>query len=421
MATVRIQCLVFCLLMVAYCSSRAGAQPPSPGDAKPAARFEQRLKHLVVTPNGPEDGGDFGPKTPGTKTAGLQEAFLRAQQELRDVYVVGGGVNPPAGKGVVCRLDQTLHVPWMQDWRLDGGEYVLSYSGPQGDAVVIDSQMNCRLKFGLIVNEKSDGAMVRIGPTSKGPDGFCCCVASTFEFNGLVGAGDVWGRTADQKSTGLILDAARGGISGNKIFILEINACRRGVCLTPGSGNNTIEAQWIHLTNLGIQLGDAQAPAVSGNRITAGISGDLPRTTGVQIFGHHNTLSLDVFSADPQRALVLEGPAYDNLILAASLAGGYTNRATQPTNRLMAPFASDRVETPPMPPSGERAVNRSLCPVEVRILTPGKVSEWAEADVQGTVRTFRCGLASGQSFMLRPGERVQFSYEQAPTWFWKGL
>jgi hypothetical protein len=304
------------------CCGAAVAQKPDSGDTKPLAAHYHRLDYLVVTPNGPEDGGDFGRKTPGTKTAGLQEAFQRAHAEVKDVYIVGGGANAPAGKGVAYRLEQTLHVPWMQDWRLDGGEYVLSYSGQQGDAVVIDSQMNCRLKFGLIVNEKSDGAVVRIGPTSKGPDGFCCCVASTFEFNGLVGAGDVWGKSSNQKSTGLVLDPRQGGISGNKIFILEINGCRRGVHLMQGAGNNTIEAQWIHLTNLGIQLGDPQAPGVSGNRILAGISGDMPQTTGVQVFGHRNTLMVDVFRADPGRGLVFEAPARDNLIVAGSLSGG---------------------------------------------------------------------------------------------------
>ena len=34
-----------------------------------------RMGYVVVTPQGPEDGGDFGPLTPGTKTAGIQEAL----------------------------------------------------------------------------------------------------------------------------------------------------------------------------------------------------------------------------------------------------------------------------------------------------------------------------------------------------------
>ena len=30
---------------------------------------------VLVTPNGPSDGGNFGPNTPGTTTAGIQEAI----------------------------------------------------------------------------------------------------------------------------------------------------------------------------------------------------------------------------------------------------------------------------------------------------------------------------------------------------------
>ena len=34
---------------------------------------------VVISPEGPLDGGDFGPHTPGTKTSGLQEAFDHAK------------------------------------------------------------------------------------------------------------------------------------------------------------------------------------------------------------------------------------------------------------------------------------------------------------------------------------------------------
>jgi len=57
------------------------------------------LNYIVVTPNGPADGGDFGPGTPGAKTSGLQEAFNRAHEEVRDVYIVGGGNNARLQKG----------------------------------------------------------------------------------------------------------------------------------------------------------------------------------------------------------------------------------------------------------------------------------------------------------------------------------
>jgi hypothetical protein len=380
------------------------------------------LCYLVVSPDGPADGGDFGPKTPGTKTSGIQEALDRAKEIRRDVYIVGGGFREAFKGGIAYRLDTTLRVPWMQQFRLDGGEYQIHYTPKQGDAVVIDSQMNCRLKFGLVVASASDGAAVRIAPTTKGPDNFSCVVASTFEFNGMVGSGDVWGKSSEQKSTGLVLDASHGGIAANKIFIGEINACRRGVYVTQGCGNNTIEAQWIHLTNLGIQIGDADRPGVSGNRITAGISGDIPKTAGLQVFGHHNTLTVDILSADAGRGLTFEVPAHDNLVIAGNLVGGIANHAQKPTNRVITAAASGSdIPTPPMAAAGADTVNRHPFPVEVRILTPGKVSQWTETNSDGKAHAFDGPLAKGQTFTLSPGDRVRFSYRESPTWYWKGL
>ncbi len=380
------------------------------------------LCYVVVSPNGPDDGGDFGPKTPGTKTSGIQEALDHAKEIRRDVYIVGGGFREAFKGGVAYRLDVTLHIPWMQQFRLDGGEYQIHYTPKQGDAVVIDSQMNCRLKFGLVVATASDGAAVRIAPTSKGPDGFSCVVASTFEFNGMVGSGDVWGKSSDQKSTGLVLDATRGGIAANKIFIGEINACRRGIYVMQGCGNNTIEAQWIHLSNLGIQIGDADRPGVSGNRITAGISGDIPRTAGLQIFGHHNTFTIDILSADAGRGLMFEAPAHDNLVMASNLVGGITNHAQKSTNRVITAAAlGSEIPTPPVAATNADSVNRHPFPVEVRILKPGRVSQWTETNPDGKAHTFDGPLASGQTFTLNPGDRVRFTYTEAPTWYWKGL
>src|SRR5688572_4795229 len=88
-----------------------------------------RPGYYVASPNGPQDGGDFGPGTPGTKTSGLQEAFDACKRDKRDLYIVGGGAaaafqNP----GGVYALNVTLRIPWMQDFRCDGGEAVLQYA-----------------------------------------------------------------------------------------------------------------------------------------------------------------------------------------------------------------------------------------------------------------------------------------------------
>ena len=172
----------------------------------------QNASYVVVSPNGPHDGGDYGPHTPGTKTSGIQEALNFAKERVRDVYICGGGIKAAFKGGIGYSLHETLHIPWNQNWRLDGGEYWLSYRGTSGDAVVIDSQMNCHIKLGLVVASRTPDNVIRIYPTTKGPDKLCTVVASTFELNGSVGAGDVWGRPGCvQKSTGLKLDNTGGG------------------------------------------------------------------------------------------------------------------------------------------------------------------------------------------------------------------
>ena len=109
--------------------------------------------YVSVTLEGPDDGGDFGRNTPGTRTGGIQEALDYAHAHSRDVWIWGGrgGVHDGVGSSHnIYTLEETLRVPWSQDFRLDGGNYLLSYTGESGHAIHFDSQMNCRYKFGLV-------------------------------------------------------------------------------------------------------------------------------------------------------------------------------------------------------------------------------------------------------------------------------
>jgi hypothetical protein len=74
-----------------------------------------------------------------------------------------------------------------------------------------------------------------------------------------------------------------------------------------------------------------------------------------------------------------------------------------------------------MPASGADVVNRNPFPVEVRVLKPGKVSQWVETDPEGKAHTFEGPLAAGQTFTLNPGDRVRFVYQEPPVWHWKAL
>ena len=175
---------------------------------------------IVVSPNGPADGGDFGPQTPNTKTSGIQEALDAAKVRAKDVYLAGGSWTAEKTTPVVYHLNETLRVPWMQNFRLDSGHCVLNYTPRTGDAVVFDSQMSCAYRMGLIVSN-STGAVVRMKPSTAGPDRFKVITSTEFVFNALVGGGGAWPGGEAYKTeldkarswvgTGLWLDCAGRG------------------------------------------------------------------------------------------------------------------------------------------------------------------------------------------------------------------
>ena len=110
------------------------------------------LGFVVVSPNGPEDGGDFGRKTPGTQTSGLQEAIDFALANKRDVFTIGGGVKEwiPRGEGkfmgwggdVGYGLGTTLYVPPAENFRIISG-IGGGFGTNDKDVIVFDSQKNC--------------------------------------------------------------------------------------------------------------------------------------------------------------------------------------------------------------------------------------------------------------------------------------
>lgn len=63
-----------------------------------------RRPWVLVTPQGPDDGGDFGPCTPGTRTSGIQEALDHAHTFCREVYICGGRGGLHQGEGVARNI-----------------------------------------------------------------------------------------------------------------------------------------------------------------------------------------------------------------------------------------------------------------------------------------------------------------------------
>jgi len=392
---------------------------------------KHQLGYLVVTPHGPKDGGDFGPHTPGTKTSGLQEAFQKAKETTQDVFIAGGNLTFDKNQGVVYFLHETLQIPWMQDFRLDGGEYVIQYTPRHGDAIVMDSQMSCHYKFGILASN-SDAAVLRLQPASVGPDRFQVFTTTNIHINALVGGGGSWmgGEAFSNElkkdhawtGTGLWLDASKGSLNDNRITVMEVVGCHTSLLLTGRCSNNWVSVPFLHLSRIHVQLGTASDHAyVTNNRIRAAMDGQgISESVGARIFGSGNLLELSTAQTSPGNDVVFEAPSRDNLVITSRLLNGITNRSHRPTNRIITARAAGlAVTTPPFPPSGETITNRQCTNIEIMVVQPGRVSSWTLGDAEDTWQQFDGGLRTGQCIRLAPGESVRFDYMDTPQWRWR--
>ncbi|MBY0589498.1 hypothetical protein K2X85_20170 [bacterium] len=389
-----------------------------------------RRPYLLVTPAGPEDGGDFGPKTPGTKTSGLQEAFNAAKALRRDLFIEGGSWTEGKNTPVVYGLDETLNIPWMQDFRLDGGHYVINYNPPKGDAVVIDSQMSCSYRFGLIVSQ-SEGTVVRIRPASMGPDRFKVVTSTEFVFNAIVGGGGAWpggepykndiDPNREWKGIGLWLDASPGSIDANKITVIETVGCQVGLLLTGGVTRNTIEETNIHLCREHLVVGQADDTKASDNRIEAFVASQgIKGAVGARIFGTQNMITLSSQQMAPGSDVIFEKSAEGNHLIAHRLDAGITNRAERPTNRIDGSVVLPTA-TPALPASGEFVANRNPFSVSAMLLSPAGVTLVKQENIAGDVIETQGPLSAGTSLILEPGEKISLVYSTPPQWRWRPI
>ncbi|MBI1783764.1 hypothetical protein HYR69_01350 [Candidatus Sumerlaeota bacterium] len=410
--------LRFPTILLLYCFAIAWGKDPV---KSPQERFKA-MGYVVVSPTGPSDGADFGPGTPGTKTSGIQEALDFAKAHKRDVYLAGGAMPKAFEGGAVYSLQETLRVPWMQDFKLDGGEAVIDYGPKHGDAIVFDSLMSCRIKLGIVVCH-SDGVAIRLQPKMKGPDNFSVITTSVFEINAIVGSGSVFpGEGVKGGATGLLFDASAGSINDNRFEITEIVACDKGLHLRDGT-NNFLQLPLVHLCNTHLEIGRAEGGAAAFNRVSATIdSQGIEGSVGALIFGRNNKLELNVVKTAKEKNIVFEVPARENIVTAINLPGGITNKAEKPTNRIIgAEPVGFSIETPPVPASGKNAMNRNPYTVEILILSAGEVSGWTITDGRGQPETIEGALKPGDKFLLDPGDQIGFKQQKPPQWRWRAL
>jgi hypothetical protein len=429
--------------------------------------------YILVAP--PERGGEFGPHTPGTRTSGLQEALDCAHRECRDVYIAGGRGGLHRGEGVernIYYLDETLRIPWSQNFRLDGGNYLLIYRPAQGSAIEIDSQMNGQYRFGLVCSNSPD-PVVLVKPQTPGPDDFAVFTASRLEFSALV--------SSHPQGVGLLLDSSQGMVVNSRVEAEEINAAGTALYLSDNQGqgrllaNNRIEILYGNQHHAGdrctgLRLGDPGSRQILDNRLSFSLHAPrgahfdpeqkayltrpdyVPQAAlGAQLFAQRNELWLSFYGRRaPGHDLVFEAEARENIVHAFALPNGLSNRARIPTNQVILGHAPGfSILTPPVPPSGEWTANATCFRAQVLITEAGKVSSWTLAEAEHLpvnlphnlslvdnlhhpprpappspipeTQTIRAPLFPGQTFILEPGEQVQFTYTQPPHWRWKAL
>ncbi len=388
----------------------------------------RRLGYVLVTPSGPADGGDFGPQTPQTLTAGIQEAIDAACASDRNVFVAG----VQGGGRFVYRTQETIRIPPRQGFRIDGGQYVLSYEGTSGDAVCIDSCMDCSYRFGLITSH-ADGAVVRFAPRTPVPiDGMTVLTDSVFDFSSLVGGGrfDLQLKRVVQAphGAGILLDATRGSIVYNRIFAVAVLLCETGVALETASGSvahNHIHVLHNHQNVVGLRMGTAETrpDAVAFNRIDLSLNAeDVPEAVGAIVAGRANLLTLDSARMISGRDLVVTAGARDNVIHALSAPSGVTSLCPPGSNRILAPApAGFAVATPALSASGAVVTNEHHVPVEVLILEAGDASAWSLSDSAGTTQRIQAAPRVGERFLLEPGAGLGFEFTTPPQWRWRAL
>jgi hypothetical protein len=225
--------------------------------------YAANLGFVTVSPNGPDDGSDYGPYTPGTQTSGLQEAINAAIAANKDVYYIGGTISSIVSvssgyefvQDTVYNLSQTLYFPPAKNFRFTGGNAVFNYTQSSINPLVrVDSQSGSELRFPLIVGTaaQATSALLLVDPQSQLADGTIQFAASRISCQALVGGGNVFG-AAQGKGHGLVLQANAGQIVGNEFYVTEIVACETGIHVSGSNRleHNTFQCVFNHLSNYG--------------------------------------------------------------------------------------------------------------------------------------------------------------------------
>lgn len=119
---------------------------------------------VVVTPNGPSDGGDYGPNTPGTVTGGIQEAINAADaaggisvEILPGTYDLTGQVTAPANGHINIR-GHGFSLPVGAGLARPATGVILACKTAGSHAIYVDKQLKSFSVDGISIDLSAEGA-----------------------------------------------------------------------------------------------------------------------------------------------------------------------------------------------------------------------------------------------------------------------
>lgn len=323
--------LVFVVLAIAAEGAMTGVSAP------PVANGPSRSAPVLLAYDGT---GDFGPQTPGTRTDGWQEALDHCVRESLDLTVKGGF----GGRKTVYHIRETIRFPPAQDFRVDGGVYVLNWEGPPDkDLMVMDSAMNCEYRLGILVYGGS-GAALRIRAERPVPiDGFPAWVETVVFSQGMADPQPF--RAGERKAgTGVVFDGGGAAIHCCDFQFASVLNFRTCVELTGAVGFNEIRVPHLH-SNADKGTLMVVGEKAFGNRVqcTVGVDQGAKDVTGIVLAGRSNAIELGKRACSERfpkgRALVLTETAAGNQINLVDVEQDdphdlVTDRANEPSNQL---------------------------------------------------------------------------------------
>ncbi len=355
-----------------------------------------------------DNSGDFGPQTAGTKTAGWQEALDACVRQARDLYVKGGY----GGTKAIYHVTETIRFPPAQDFRVDGGVYVVNWQGPADkDLMVIDSSMNCEYHLGILVYGGL-GAALRVRPEKPVPvDNFPVMVESKIEIEGLA---DPHPFTPGERKggTGLVLDGSRAAIMHSVFYFASVINFRTCIETVGGFSYNEFKCPHLHSNadqSTLFRIGEGSF----GNRLqlTIGVDQGAKAVTGVVLGGRRNTVELAKRESNAPfsrgRALIFADTAEGNQVNwtdadLIDLTETITDSARVPSNQVT--WSGPTLPIKTIQVTGEKFIyTQRLYPATVRVNT-GMVTN--AILVRDSTRV-DCTKAIGTGVLLSVGDRLE--------------